>query len=300
MPSSPANHRWAGAVNAILAYGAWGLFPIYWKFFGLVSPLEIISHRVVWSLVFLSGLIFFLKLGPELQEVLRKPGRLAALFGTAALLTMNWAIFIYGVSSSQVVQTSLGYFINPLVSVLLGFLILKERLNRAQVVACLLAAAGVVWYGWQLGHLPWIAIALALTFGFYGMCRKVVPVSPIVGVALETALMSPLALGVIFVLAAHHGSHFRESPTLTLLFLGAGIVTSIPLIWFNNAAKLLPLSTLGFLQYLAPTLQLLVGVALYHEPFTYRHAIAFSLIWIAVGIYLRFGFRRRSVSETPE
>ncbi len=288
--SVPARAPWVGAVYAVLAYASWGIFPIYWKLFGTAPTLEVISHRIVWSLLFLALLAWWRKDGPELRSVLRSPKRLVFLFGTVSLLSANWALFIYGVNSNQVVESSMGYFINPLVNVLLGFFVLKERLSRAQVVACLLAACGVIWFGWHLGKIPWIALGLAATFALYGLLRKIVAVTPIVGLLVETALMLPLAGAAIWWLSAHHTTQFTNSPHLTLIFIGAGIVTSLPLIWFNNAAKLLPLSTLGFFQYLAPTLQLLLGVALYHEPFSLREAIAFLLIWSAIAIYLKSSF----------
>ncbi|CAN5575316.1 EamA family transporter RarD [soil metagenome] len=298
--SIPTRSPWEGAVYAILAYTAWGIFPIYWKFFGQAPTLEIISHRIVWSLLFLIVLAWWRKDGAELRSVLHSPKRLTVLFATVSLLSANWGLFIYGVNSNQVVESSMGYFINPLFNVLLGFLFLRERLTRPQVIACGLAGCGVLWFGWHLGKIPWIALGLATTFGLYGLLRKVVAVTPIVGLLVETALMTPIAGVMIWWLSAHHDAQFASSPHLTLLFIGAGIVTSLPLIWFNNAAKLLPLSTLGFFQYLAPSLQLLLGVALYREPFTMREAFSFLLIWSAIAIYLRSSFAPRAATPLAD
>lgn len=278
-------------MNAVLAYGAWGIFPLYWKLFGSVPPMEIVCHRVVWSLVFVAGLAAVLKRGAELRALIRSRKILAALLLTATLLSVNWGIFIYAVNVGRIVETSLGYFIVPLVNVLLGCLVLKERLSLLQIVAVVLAASGVLVFGANLGTVPWIALGLALTFGLYGLFRKMVPASPIVGILVETALLTPVALLVLALMNARQPSSFMNSGSLTLLFLGSGIVTSLPLLWFNNATKLLPLSTMGFFQYLAPSLQLLVGVAVYHEPFPFRKLAAFVLIWTAIALFIRSAFR---------
>ncbi|MBE9069434.1 EamA family transporter RarD [Leptolyngbya cf. ectocarpi LEGE 11479] len=272
-----------GPLYAILAYGSWGLLPIYWKFFKAASPLEVLSHRMVWSLVFL-GLILILQ--QRLSELRKLPRRqVLGLLLTAVLLSANWGLYIYGVNTDQVVETSLGYFINPLVSVLLGFVVLRERLYRGQWVAVALATIGVSYFIWQFGSVPWIALGLAGTFALYGLLRKVVAVSPMVGLAVETALMTPVAMLLIFYWSKTGSGTFGSSPGLTLLFIGAGIATSMPLLWFNNAAKRLSLSTLGFFQYVAPSIQLTLGVFLYQEPFTQTHLVSFSCIWTALLIY---------------
>ena len=295
--SAPASINRQGILYALLAYGAWGVFPLYWKGFGSVPPVEVISHRLIWSLVFLVLLASFQGRIKDCLRIARTPRLVAVLFLTATLLSFNWGLFVYGVNSAQVVETSLGYFINPLVNVLLGFVVLRERLTRAQVAAVALAAAGVFYFGWHLWKVPWIALGLAASFGCYGLLRKMVPVDPLPGLIVETAVMTPIAAVLIAILAAHGSAHFVDSWSLTLLFLGGGIVTAFPLIWFISAAKLLPLSTLGFFQYLAPTLQLLVGVFLFHERFTHRDAIAFALIWIAIAIFLSSS--RRTAARQP-
>lgn len=297
-PKRPAP---AGFVYALLAYASWGLLPLYWKGFGSASPLEIVSHRVIWSLILLAifGVIF--RQVSEMRSVLRHGRRLGTLVLTASLLSVNWALFIYGVVSGQVVQTSLGYFLNPLVSILLGFVFLKERLTPMQAVAVFLAACGVAHFGLYLGQLPWLALALALTFGLYGLLRKIVAVTPLIGLLVETALMTPLAVAMIWILSSQGHARFGSSAELTGLFLGAGLVTTLPLLWFNTATKLLPLSTMGFLQYLAPTLQLLVGTLIFKEPFTVREAISFILIWTAIALYIFSLLRTRQyVVPTPD
>ena len=274
-----------GSLYALLAYGSWGLLPIYWKLLGQSSPIEVLCHRMIWSLVFLSGVLLLQRRHTELRHLIKVRRNVGLLLVSAALLTCNWGIYIYGVNTDQVVETSLGYFINPLVSVMLGFVVLKERLQVGQQIAVGLAAIAVSYFVWQFGAVPWIALGLALTFAFYGLVRKVAAVTPMVGLALETLLMTPAALIFVTYWGAIGAGNFGKSLSLTLLLIGAGIVTSMPLLWFNNAAKRLKLSTLGFFQYLAPSIQLVLGVFVYGEPFTITHAITFGLIWTALLLY---------------
>lgn len=289
-----------GSLYAILAYTSWGLLPIYWKLFGQTSPVEVLSHRIVWSMVFLTGILLLQQRRSELQQLWQAPKSIALLLATATLLSFNWGLYIYGVNTDRVVETSLGYFINPLVSVSLGFIFLKERLNRGQKLAVLLAAIGVAYFVWQLGQVPWIALLLALTFAFYGLLRKIVPVSPMVGLAVETLLVTPVALGIIGWESFAGASPMGNDALITLLFIGSGVTTSMPLLWFNNAAKRLRLSTLGFFQYLAPSLQLLLGVFLYREPFTQTHAVTFGFIWSAIALYLYSSTEKASTHSTPD
>jgi chloramphenicol-sensitive protein RarD len=274
-----------GAVYAVLAYTSWGLLPIYWKFFGQIPAAEVLSHRIIWSMVFLTGLLLLQRRRAEFTKIWRSPSRLSILFITASLLTFNWGLYIYAVNADRVVETSLGYFINPLVNVLLGFAFLKEQLNRWQTLAVILAGLGVINFIWQLGEVPWIALALAFSFASYGLLRKVVPVAPMAGLAMETLLITPIALAVTGYWAATGTGHFGLDWSTSLLFVGAGITTSLPLLWFNNAAKRLRLSTLGFFQYFAPSLQLVLALWLYREPFTLTHAVTFGLIWSALLLY---------------
>jgi chloramphenicol-sensitive protein RarD len=274
-----------GAIYALLAYGAWGLLPIYWKFFGQISPLEVLSHRVIWSVVFLLGLVFLQRRLPEFWQVWRSPKQWLTLLVTACILTSNWGLYIYAVNSDRVVESSLGYFINPLVNVLLGFLFLKERLNHWQRFAVVLAGCGVGYFVWNFGQVPWIALLLAFSFGVYGLLRKVVAVAPMVGLAVETLLITPVAVAFVGYGAIDGSGHLGKSLPMTLLFMGAGIVTSMPLLWFNNAAKRLRLSTMGFFQYIAPSIQLGLGVFIYREPFTAVHGVTFGLIWAALLVY---------------
>jgi chloramphenicol-sensitive protein RarD len=282
--SSPVTGK-EGVLYAVLAYTAWGLLPVYWKFFGQIPAIEVLSHRIIWSMVFLIGLLVWQRRREEFWQLWRYKRKVSFLLVTALLLTFNWGLYIYGVNTQRVVETSLGYFINPLANVLLGFAVLKERLHWGQQFAVLLATVGVANFVWQLGTVPWIALGLAFSFAFYGLLRKVVTVSPMVGLAVETLLATPVALAFIGYTTATGTGHFTASLWLMLLLIGAGIVTSFPLLWFNNAAKRLRLSTLGFFQYIAPSLQLLLGIFLYHESFSRTHAVTFGLIWLALLTY---------------
>jgi chloramphenicol-sensitive protein RarD len=270
---------------ALLAYGSWGLLPIYWKFFGQVPALEVLSHRVLWSVLFLLGLLLLQRRGEEVRALWRSPHRLRILLVTALLLSFNWGLYIYAVNSDRVVESSLGYYINPLVNVLLGFLFLKERLNLWQQLAVLLACVGVGFFVWNFGQVPWIALALAVSFGGYGLLRKMVAVAPMVGLAIETLLITPLALAMLGYWSAIGTGHLGKDWRISLLFIGAGVITSMPLLWFNNAAKRLRLSTMGFFQYIAPSIQLVLGIFLYREPFTPTHLVTFLCIWSALVLY---------------
>ncbi|HZG38014.1 MAG TPA: EamA family transporter RarD [Nodosilinea sp.] len=282
-----------GPIYALLAYSTWGLLPIYWKFFGATPAVEVLSHRMIWSAVFLCGILVVQRRLSDLLALLRSPRRVLVLLLTASLLSFNWGLYIYGVNSDRVVEASLGYYINPLVTVLLGFVFLKERLYRGQQVAVALAVVGVGYFVWQLGTVPWIALALAISFAFYGLLRKVVAVAPLVGLAVETLLITPLTLLFVGWLGVMGQGRFGESWPITLLFIGAGVATSMPLLWFNNAAKRLKLATLGFFQYLAPSLSLLLGVFVYGEPFTPVHVVTFGCIWAALLLYSVTALRAR-------
>jgi chloramphenicol-sensitive protein RarD len=201
------------------------------------------------------------------------------------LVSFNWGFFIYSILVNRVVEASLGYYINPLVNMLLGFVFLRERFNRAQTLAILLAAIAVANFVWQFAQIPWISLSLAISFALYGLCRKLIPVTPTVGLLVETAIATPIALVWVGYGVVTGTGHLGTSWLLTLLFVGSGVITSLPLIWFNHATKRLRLSTLGFFQYIGPSLQLLLGVFLYHEPFTTTHVITFTLIWLALAIY---------------
>jgi chloramphenicol-sensitive protein RarD len=275
-----------GILYAAGAYASWGLFPLYFKALQTIPPDQILLHRMVWSLVFLVIVLAMRKQWGWLGEVMRKPKVLAGFAASAILLSTNWFIYIWAVNNGRVIDSSLGYFINPLVNVLLGFLLLGERLRPVQWFAVALAAAGVTWLTWQTGQLPWVALALAGSFGLYGLLRKTASLGALEGLALETLLLFPVALIYLVMLTMQGRNAFLSAGTpQQLLLAAAGPITAIPLLMFAAGARRIPLSLLGMLQYIGPTLQLLLGVWLYHEPFGGARLIGFVLIWSALAVY---------------
>ncbi|MBT8051593.1 MAG: EamA family transporter RarD [Gammaproteobacteria bacterium] len=285
-PPSPVNAERAGVTAALAAYIFWGLAPIYFKLLQQVAPLEIIAHRILWSIPFLVGFLLLREGGRGFVRRMRLPRRtILVLLVSGLLVVTNWLIFVWAVVNGQVLATSLGYFIGPLVNFLLGFLFLKERLTRIQTIGVLLAATGTVYLGWFLGTPPWISLGLAFSFGLYGLVRKVLGVGPVVGLLWEALLLALPALG--FMLWSWQGGLLAfggQGGNIDLLLVLAGPVTVLPLIWFNVAARNLRLSTVGFFQYIAPSMTFLLSVFLYDEPFTRGHAVAFICIWFALAM----------------
>jgi chloramphenicol-sensitive protein RarD len=280
-----------GLVAAASAYLIWGLFPIYWKLLQTVPAAQIMAHRIVWCLLIVA-LWLGLREGFGWLRGL-SPRLLAMLATSAALISMNWWLYIWAVNAGHIVEISLGYFINPLVSVLMGVLILRERLNPAQWCAVAVAAAGVLWLTWQGDRLPWIALALALSFGGYGLIRKLAVVPSVQGLAVESGLLFVPALSfLVWCELAGRGSFGHGALRIDVLLVAGGLVTALPLILFAIGARRIPLSTIGILQYLAPTLQLSSGVLLFGEPFTRVQALGFGCIWLALGIYAVDGLWR--------
>ena len=272
-----------GVAYALAAFIFWGLAPIYFKAISAVPAGEIIAHRIIWSVPVLL-LFLLLRDGRALFTRLKLPWRqIGTLLMTGSLVAVNWLVFVWAVNHDQVLATSLGYFINPLVSVALGILLLGERLTRLQIVAVVLAGLGTLYLGIWIGQAPWISLFLAFSFGFYGLMRKRLDVGPMTGLLWETALLTlPAALYLIwFVQPALGIAPDLKSWPLFLLLL-AGFVTVVPLIWYNAAAKKLDLSVVGFFQYLAPTITFFLAVFLYDEPFTHGHKVAFGCIWVAL------------------
>lgn len=275
-----------GLLFAIGAYVLWGLFPIYWKLLHTVSSQEIVAHRIIWSLFFMLILLTATKnIKPFFRQLRNKKILLVySLAGT--LLGINWLTYVWGVNAGFIVETSLGYFINPLVSVLLGVIFLKERLNRQQWIAIAVAFAGVLYLTIQYGALPWIALTLAFSFGTYGLIKKTAPLNAMDGLTMETLfLFAPALIYILFVQSNGTGSFGTLSWQTTLLLVLTGIITAVPLLFFAAAARRIPLSTVGIMQYIAPTLQFSIGVWLYHESFTQTRLIGFSMIWSALIIY---------------
>jgi chloramphenicol-sensitive protein RarD len=285
--------RSKGLLYAIAAYGWWGFVAVYFKFVREVPPLEILAHRVIWSVAVLLALITFSRNWRALAGVFKNRRALGYLAGTTVLIAVNWFVFIWAVTNDRMVDSSLGYYINPIVSVLLGFLFLRERLRRWEWVAVGLAASSVAWLTLSLGVFPWIAVILALTFGLYGLLRKLAHVGSLEGLTVETLLLLPLAAGYLFLLASDGRITFgTRSTSLDLLLLAAGPVTALPLLWFAAGVRRLRLATVGLLQYIAPTIQFALAVGLYGEPFGSARFVAFALIWSAVALYTWDNFRK--------
>lgn len=278
---------------ALLAFGSWGIVPLFWRLLAGVSPLEVLAHRVAWSLVVATLLLVVMGGGKEAFATLRSPRRAALFFLSSALIAGNWGLFIWAVAVNRLSEASLGYFINPLANVVLGVAVLGERLRPAQWLAVGLAACAVLLLLVSGGGVPWVALALAGSFAVYGLIRKLAPLGSIPGLFLETLLLSPVALAAIAWFERQGGIFGRGDPLLIALAAASGVVTSLPLVWFTVAARELPLSTMGLFQYVAPSLQLLLAVLVFGEHVAPVRWAAFALIWVALVIHSAVLARRR-------
>lgn len=274
----------SGVLQAALAYAMWGLFPLYFHLVSAVPPLDIVLHRSLWSLAFVLVLLAVLRRWAWLRDIVRRPRILATFALSALLLSGNWLVYVWAVNHGRVVDSSLGYFITPLLNVLLGYFVLKERPRRAQWVALAFAAAGVLWLTLFAGSLPWVGLTLAATFGVYGLMRKTAPLGALEGLALETLLLAPLA-AVLLAWRTSQGDALSGDPALLGLLALAGPLTALPLLLFAAGARRIPLTTLAVLQYIGPTIQFALGVWLFHEPFAGPRLVGFVLIWLALVIY---------------
>ncbi len=288
-----------GVLSAGLAFLIWGAFPIYLRALQSIPPLEILANRVCWSVVFLGLLLLLRRQWGWLAKIKNNPKLLLSFVASALMLTLNWVIYIWSVNAGQIIDATLGYFITPLVNVLFG-LMLGERLRIGQWTAVALAASGVAWLTFSAGQLPWIGLGLAASFGLYGLLRKTAALGALEGLSIETLIIFPVALG--FLLIPGSGSSHSmggASLTTTLLLMAAGPVTAIPLLLFAHGARRIPLSVLGILQYIGPTIQFLLGVWLYHEPFGGNKLIGFSIIWSALALYSAEGLWRAWLVREP-
>ncbi|HYM02820.1 MAG TPA: EamA family transporter RarD [Stellaceae bacterium] len=278
--------RRIGLFYAFGAFGAWGVvLPLYLKMLKGVPVTEILAHRIVWGALLALVLIAALGRGRKVRRMLAWRS-LVLLVMSSVLITINWVTYIFAVTTDHIVETSLGYFMNPLVSVVLGMAVLGERLRPAQIAACVVAAAGVAVLATASSDLPWIALTLAFSFGVYGLVRKVVAVESLIGVAFEATILTPLALGYLFWLGAQgRGTFGLGAPGIDALLMGAGLVTALPLIWFATAARKLPLTTIGLLQFSSPSATFLLGILVYGERFSVAEAVTFGCIWLALLLY---------------
>ena len=285
-----------GVLLGVGAYLMWGFFPLYFKALQAVPALEILFHRVVWSFLFLVVLVLARKNWPQLKSAAFTPRVLGIYTLAAGLLAVNWLIYVWGVNSGHIIETSLGYFINPLLSVALGVVLLREKLRPMQWLPVGLATLGVLYLTLQYGSLPWIALGLAFTFTLYSLIKKTAPLGALSGLSLETGiLLIPSLVYLFFLESQGSGSFGHAGVTTTLLLALVGVVTALPLLMFASAARLIPLWLLGLLQYIAPTVQFLLGVWVYHEPFSRVQLVGFSIIWIALLLFTLEGllFRRK-------
>lgn len=292
-----------GIWYGVAAYAMWGFFPIYWKLLGLVPALQLLGHRIIWSFVLLLAFIFVTRQWNDFRSVAFDRKTLGIYSIAGVLLSLNWLIYVWGVNAGFIVETSLGYFINPLLSVLFGVIFLREKLRPLQWLPVGIAAIGVGYLTFTYDRLPWIALSLAVTFGLYGLVKKLSPLGSVYGLTLETGIVFPIALVYIAILQFNGGGEFlHDGLTVDLLLVGAGVVTTIPLLMFASAAKQIPLNMIGVLQYFAPSIQFLIGVFIYKEPFDKTRFIGFGIVWLALIIFWveNIAARRNPVEPIPE
>ncbi|WP_245778889.1 EamA family transporter RarD [Dokdonella immobilis] len=295
-----------GLAAATVAFAIWGLMPLYWHLLKTVPSLQIITHRILWSALMVGGWLIWRHGRGWLRETLRQPRAAWMLALSGTLIALNWGLYIWAVNAGHVVETSLGYFINPLLNVVLGVFLLGERLNRAQWISVAIAATGVLWLTFNYGSFPWIALALACSFGLYGLIRKIAAVPPVRGLGVESIYLFLPALVFLLWTESHGQGGFIASPAAGgwglkagILLVFGGALTAIPLIAFAEAVRRIPFSVVGLMQYMAPTLQLLCGVLVFGEPFGRDRMVGFALIWIALGIFAIEGIVRSRRRTSP-
>ncbi|MDD3438577.1 MAG: EamA family transporter RarD [Clostridiaceae bacterium] len=285
----------SGVVYGVIAYTVWGLLPIYWKLLGEIPADEILAHRIFWAFLFVGGLFLSKNDIGVLKEAIKERKNIRNILICSFLITINWGTYIWAVNSGRILESSMGYYINPLMVVLLGMTVLKEKLNVLQYISIVFAAAGVIIITVQFGNIPWVSLLLALSFALYGLFKKLLKVESLTGMVLETAAIMPLALGyILFKLFSGQSALYSVPLSTAAILMLSGIATALPLLWFAMGAARLKLSTLGFLQYISPTLSLLLGVFLYGEKFTVTHLLSFSFIWTGLIIYSFSNFEAKS------
>ena len=294
-----------GIIYTAGAYLLWGILPIYWKFINEVPALEILAHRVIWSFIFVLIIVVLLKrkiLKNFFQVQMSQKKTWLGLFLASLFISINWFTYIYAVNTNHIVEASLGYYVNPLVAVLLGVFVLREKVNKLQAISFVIAGIGVIYMTVSVGKLPWISLILALSFGFYGLSKKLIKVDSILGLLLETLFVLPFALLFLAYLGVNDQQSFSTGSIKNDLFLlGSGIATALPLLWFGIGAQKIPLYMVGFLQYISPTISLILGVLMYGESFTKDHVVTFACIWIAIALFtisnIRQGIKKRKLSR---
>jgi len=283
-----------GVFYTLAAYSLWGILPIYWKAMKQIPAGEILAHRIFWSFLLLIGVVILTKKWKEFKLAFSSfKGVLGVILGSV-LISVNWLIYIWSVNNNHIVEASLGYYINPLFTILLGIVVLRERPDIWQIIALAIASVGVIFVALQYKEIPWVALSLAFSFGLYGLVKKLSKLSSLTGLAAETLMVAPMAFGFLFFKVNDGSGTYASLPIVViLLILFSGLATSIPLLLFAQGAKRVSLATLGFLQYLSPSISLVLGVFLYNEPFTQVDKISFGCIWIALAIY---SFSRKEIA----
>ncbi|MFD2044343.1 EamA family transporter RarD [Ornithinibacillus salinisoli] len=291
-----------GIMYAAAAYIIWGFLPIYWKVVDHVPAGEILAHRIIWSFLFMIIIILFLKKWPafiqECKTILLDRKKLLGITMASVVISLNWLTYIWAVNSDHVIQASLGYYINPLVSILLAIIVLKEKLSKQQTFSVILAGIGVLYLTISYGVFPWVSLTLAVSFALYGLFKKTVDIPPMFGLAIETMIVTPLAIIYLLIIPVNAFSTSDVTSSTNLLLFGAGVATAVPLLLFSSGAKRIPLAMVGFLQYFAPTIMLLLGIFVYHETFSQAHLISFGFIWVALLIYLGSIYRHPIRKQT--
>lgn len=288
-----------GILNGVIAYALWGFFPVYWKLLHDVPAPQLLGHRIGWSFLLLVAVILITRQWSNFRSAVN--ARVLRIYFIAAILIgINWLLYVWAVNAGFIVETSLGYFINPLLSVLMGVLFLRERLRVAQWIPVILAAIGVAYLTIVYGRLPWIALSLAFSFGFYGLTKKLAPLGSLYGLTLETGILFlPAVIYLGITQANGTGAFLHSGVTADLLMVGAGVVTTIPLLLFASAAKQIPLSMIGILQYLAPTIQLIIGVFVYKESFDHTRLIGFGIVWLALAVFWMENYLSKRIPVEP-
>lgn len=291
-----------GIIYGVFAYMLWGVLPIYWKFLDTTGADIVLAHRIIWSFVFMMVFIITTKRWTtfitEWKRIIRKRKTFLTIISASLVISLNWLVFIWAVQHDFVVQASLGYYINPLVSVLFAVLFLKESLSKLQTFSFIIAGIGVLYLTMDYGVFPWVSLLLAFSFASYGLLKKIASLDATFSLAIETLVVTPIALFYLWATAGASLGFSGESVPIITLLIGAGVATAIPLLLFGSAVLYIPLSMVGFLQYIAPTFMLLLGVFLYNEPFTQAHVITFTLIWISLAMYMFSSFQQHKKTKT--
>lgn len=286
MGSSSSGSKTWGVIYGMLAFLAWGLLPVYWKLLNGMPAYEILAHRIFWSFIFVGAILLFSKRLGKIKEAFKDRRSIVFIVLSSILIGINWFVYIWAVNANHIVESSMGYYINPLMSILLGTLVLKEKLNLWQYVALAFAALGVLSITIQYGSIPWVALVLAITFALYGLCKKMINVDSAVGLALETLMLVPFSFAfLVFIQVQGTAAFLNSTLPVTLLLICSGIATATPLLWFAKGAKRVELSTIGFLQYISPSISLTLGIIVFKEQFSAAHMISFSFIWAGLAIY---------------